>query len=286
MPLDSFGAGMSVVVVGASGGIGRALTSILSASPAVARITACSRSGPVPEHPKVRHQRLDLEDEATIAGAAEAVQADGGVLDLVLVASGILHDDEELRPEKTWRALDGAALERVYRVNAVGPALVAKHFLPLLARDRKSVFAALSARVGSISDNQLGGWHAYRASKAALNMLLRTFAIELARRNPRAVCVGLHPGTVDTGLSAPFQANVPEGKLFTPDFAAARLLEVVDRLKPDDSGKVFAWDGQMISAISGASRLPPRAGSVFLLCGRNRNGDFVAPQKREVQGGS
>jgi NAD(P)-dependent dehydrogenase (short-subunit alcohol dehydrogenase family) len=246
MPLDSFGAGMSVAVVGAFGGIGRALTSILSASPAVARITACNRSGPVPEHPKVRHQRLDLEDEATIAGAAEAVQADGGVLDLVLVASGILHDDEELCPEKTWRALDGAALERVYRVNAVGPALVAKHFLPLLARDRKSVFAALSARVGSISDNQLGGWHAYRASKAALNMLLRTFAIELARRNPRAVCVGLHPGTVDTGLSAPFQTNVPEGKLFTPDFAAARLLEVVDRLKPDDSGKVFAWDGQMI----------------------------------------
>lgn len=128
------------------------------------------------------------------------------------------------------------------------PALVAKHFLPLLARDRKSVFAALSARVGSISDNQLGGWHAYRASKAALNMLLRTFAIELARRNPRAVCVGLHPGTVDTGLSAPFQANVPEGKLFTPDFAAARLLEVVDRLKPDDSGHVFAWDGQLIPA--------------------------------------
>jgi NAD(P)-dependent dehydrogenase (short-subunit alcohol dehydrogenase family) len=251
MPLYSFGAGMSVVVVGASGGIGRALTSILSASPAVARITACSRSGAVPEHPKVRHQRLDLEDEATIAGAAEAVQADGGVLDLVFVASGILHADEALRPEKTWRALDGAALERVYRINAVGPALVAKHFLPLLAR----VFAALSARVGSISDNHLGGWHAYRASKAALNMLLRTFAIELARRNLRAVCVGLHPGTVDTGLSAPFQTNVPEGKLFTPDFAAARLLEVVDRLKPDDSGKVFAWDGQTIPPQAEASRL-------------------------------
>jgi NAD(P)-dependent dehydrogenase (short-subunit alcohol dehydrogenase family) len=245
--LRSFASDMNVVVVGASGGIGRALTMTLAQSSAVGRITACSRSGRVPEHPKVRHQRLDLEDEATIAGATEAVRADEGAQDLVFVASGILHADEALRPEKTWRALDGAALERVYRINAVGPALVAKHFLPLLARDRKSVFAALSARVGSISDNHLGGWHAYRASKAALNMLLRTFAIELARRNPRAVCVGLHPGTVDTGLSAPFQANVPEGKLFTPDFAAARLLEVVDRLKPDDSGKVFAWDGQTIS---------------------------------------
>jgi NAD(P)-dependent dehydrogenase (short-subunit alcohol dehydrogenase family) len=248
MPLDSFGAGMSVLVVGASGGIGRALTGALSASPAVARITACSRSGPVPEHPKVRHQRLDLEDEATIGGAAEAVKAGGSALDLVVVASGILHDDEELRPEKTWRALDGAALERVYRINAVGPALVAKHFLPLLARDRKSVLAALSARVGSISDNRLGGWHAYRASKAALNMLLRTLSIELARANPRAICVGLHPGTVDTALSAPFRAGVPEGKLFTPERAAAHLLEVINGLGPDDSGKVFAWDGKPIPA--------------------------------------
>ena len=183
---------------------------------------------------------------STIANAAEAAQADAAALDLVIVASGILHDREGLHPEKTWRALDGAALEQVYRINTVGPALVAKHFLPLLARHRKSVFAALSARVGSISDNQLGGWHAYRASKAALNMLLRTFAIELARRNPRAICVGLHPGTVDTRLSAPFQANVPEGKLFTADLAAERLLAVIDRLEPSDSGSVFAWDGQQI----------------------------------------
>ena len=157
-----------------------------------------------------------------------------------------LHDGEALRPEKTWRALEGVALERVYQVNAIGPALVAKHFLPLLARDRKSVFAALSARVGSISNNQLGGWHAYRASMAALNMLLRTFAIEPAWRNPRAACVGLHPGTVDSRLSAPFQANVPEGKLFTPGFAASRLLDVLDRVTPEDSGKVFAWDGEII----------------------------------------
>lgn len=248
MLLKSFGSEMSVVVVGASGGIGKALTNILSASPAVARIVACSRSRPVLEHSKVRHERLDLEDEPTIARAAEAVRADGDALDLVVVASGILHDDGTLRPEKTWRALDGAALERVYRINAVGPALVAKHFLPLLARDRKSVFAALSARVGSISDNRLGGWHAYRASKAALNMLLRTLSIELARANPRAMCVGLHPGTVDTTLSAPFQATVPEGKLFTPEFAAARLLEVLDRLEPVDSGNVIAWDGQQIPA--------------------------------------
>jgi NAD(P)-dependent dehydrogenase (short-subunit alcohol dehydrogenase family) len=239
---------MSVVVVGASGGIGRAVTSVLSASPAVARITACSRFGQVPDDSKIRHQRLDLEDEATIAYAAASVRAEVDALGLVFVATGILHDDHGLRPEKSWRALDAAALERAYRINAVGPALVAKHFLPLLARDRKSVFAALSARVGSISDNRLGGWHAYRTSKAALNMLLRTFAIELARRNPRAVCVGLHPGTVDTPLSAPFQDNVPAARLFTADFAAARLVEVIDRLEPEDSGSVLAWDGAKIPA--------------------------------------
>jgi NAD(P)-dependent dehydrogenase (short-subunit alcohol dehydrogenase family) len=246
-PLRSFAGEMNIVVVGASGGIGRALTMKLARSSTVRRITACSRSRSAPEHPKIRHHRLDLTDEATIVGAARSVEADGVALDLVFVASGILHDGATLHPEKTWRALDGAALEQVYRINAVGPALVAKHFLPLLARDRKSVFAALSARVGSIADNQLGGWHAYRASKAALNMLLRTFAIELARRNRRAVCIGLHPGTVETPLSAPFRANVPEGKLFTPDFAACRLLEVIDRVTPDDSGQLFAWDGTVIA---------------------------------------
>jgi NAD(P)-dependent dehydrogenase (short-subunit alcohol dehydrogenase family) len=246
--LSSFAADMNVAVIGASGGIGRALTAELAASSSVARIMATSRSGVVLECIKVQPQRLDLEDEATIVCAAAAASAGGRPVDLVIVASGILHDGDRLRPEKTWRALDGAALEGVYRVNAVGPALVAKHFLPLLARNRKSVFAALSARVGSISNNHLGGWHAYRASKAALNMLLRTFAIELARRNPRAICVGLHPGTVGTALSAPFQAGVPEGTLFIPERAASHLLNVIDGLEPGDSGNVFAWDGQAIPA--------------------------------------
>ncbi len=241
--LHSFGAGMRAVAVGASGGIGRALTTKLAETPAVAHILACSRSRPAIDHPKVGFHPLDLLDEATIAAAA-GTQA--RPLDLVLVATGILHDGQALRPERTWRALDPAALEHAYRINAIGPALVAKHFLPLLAQGRKSVFAALSARVGSIGDNRQGGWHAYRASKAALNMLLRTFAIELARRNPAAICVGLHPGTVATPLSAPFQSGVPEGRLFTPSFAASRLLQVVDGLTQADSGGVFAWDGQPI----------------------------------------
>lgn len=243
---DSFASDMSVAVIGASGGIGGALTSQLARHPAVAHVAACSRRDLATEQAKVRHYPLDLEDEGTIVDAAEFIDDKLGALDLVIVATGVLHDDENLRPEKTWRALDAAALERVYRINTVGPALIAKHFLPLLAPDRKSVFAALSARVGSISDNHLGGWHAYRASKAALNMLIRNFAIELRRRNPKALSVSLHPGTVDTGLSKPFQGNVPEGKLFSPDFVASRLLAVIDGLRTDDSGKLLAWDGQAI----------------------------------------
>ena len=137
-------------------------------------------------------------------------------------------------------------METAFRVNTIGPALVAKHFLPLLASDAKSVFAALSARVGSIDDNELGGWYAYRASKAALNMVIKTLSIELARRNPRALCVGLHPGTVDSRLSKPFQGGVPEGKLFQPAAAARALLTVLDGLSSGDSGALFAWDGTRI----------------------------------------
>jgi NAD(P)-dependent dehydrogenase (short-subunit alcohol dehydrogenase family) len=166
---------------------------------------------------------------------------------LVIVASGVLHGDG-LRPEKHWGELDGAALARVFAVNSIGPALVGKHFLPLLPRQGRSVFAAISARVGSIEDNRLGGWHAYRASKAALNMLLRNFSIELKRRAPEAVCIGLHPGTVDTALSKPFQGGVAPAKLFSPEVSAAHLLRVIDRVGTADSGRVFAWDGSPIPA--------------------------------------
>lgn len=154
--------------------------------------------------------------------------------------------DEAIKPEKTFRAITPEALDKAFRINTTGPALIAKYALRELPRDRKAVFAALSARVGSISDNRLGGWHAYRASKAALNMLIRTFSIELALRYPKALCIALHPGTVDSRLSAPFQAGVPEGKLFTPERSATALLSVIDNLSADQTGKLFAWDGQEI----------------------------------------
>ena len=241
--LTSFGTGPKAAVIGATGGLGGALAEALEASPDFAAVERLARR---PEAAGPDAIALDLEDEASIAAAAKALRQRHDALDLVIVATGVLHAGEDLQPEKAWRDLSPEALARAFRINATGPALVAKHLLPLMARERKAVFAAVSARVGSIGDNRLGGWYAYRASKAALNMLLRTLAVELARRNPTALCVGLHPGTVDTGLSKPFQRNVPEGKLFPPARSARHLLEVIDRLGPEDSGGVFAWDGARI----------------------------------------
>jgi len=243
--LASFGKALSAAVIGASGGLGGAFAVALEQAPAVDRVFTFSRRPLAPRCPKTAWQAIDLEDEESIAGAAATVKASAGRLNLVIVATGLLHDDRQ-QPEKSWRGLSAATLQRAFLVNATGPALIAKHFLPLLADDRKAAFAVLSARVGSIEDNRLGGWHAYRASKAALNMLVRTLAVELARRNDRALCVALHPGTVDTGLSRPFQAGVPEGKLFTPARAAAQLLHVLDGLSPGHSGGLFAWDGQRL----------------------------------------
>lgn len=182
-----------------------------------------------------------MTDPASIVAAAAALD---GPLDLVIVTTGLLHDTTH-GPEKHPRDLDAAWLARSFAVNATGPALVAQALLPRLRTDRKTAFAALSARVGSISDNRLGGWHSYRASKAALNQLVRTLAHDHARRNKLGVCVTLHPGTVDTRLSAPFQRGVPE--LFTPDVAAAQLLAVLDTVTPADSGGLFAWDGSRIA---------------------------------------
>ncbi len=244
--LASFGDAVTVAVIGATGGIGGAFVDALADSARVSRVFALSRRVGRRDPGKVTWLPLDLKDEASIAQAASTIAQDAGHLHLAIVAAGVLHESDRLRPEKSWRSLDGPTMERVFRINTIGPALAAKHFLPLLARDRKTAFAALSARVGSISDNQLGGWYAYRASKAALNMIIRTLSIELARRWPQAVCVGLHPGTVDTGLSQPFQSGVPAEKLFSPKTSAGHLLGVLDRLGPEDTGNLFAWDGSRI----------------------------------------
>ncbi len=184
---------------------------------------------------------VDPTDEASIARALAGVD----VVDLAIVTTGMLHDVRQ-RPERALKELDPAALARSFAINSIAPAMVAKHLIPLMPRDRRAVFAVLGARVGSIGDNRTGGWHGYRASKAALVMLMKTIAIETARTRPHAIIVTLHPGTVDTGMSKPFQGNVDPGKLFTADAAAGHLLSVIARLSPADSGGHFAWDGTRI----------------------------------------
>lgn len=242
--LASFGRPLRAAVIGASGGIGGAFVQHLHRLEGVDAVYAFSRQA-APKDGNCITARLDYDDEDSIAAAA-ALAEEGGPLDLVLVASGLLHDGAEMQPEKSFRSLNAGNLARNFHVNTVGPALVAKHFLPALARDRKVVFAALSARVGSIGDNRLGGWYGYRAAKAALNMTIRCLAIEVARNRKEMICVGLHPGTVDSQLSKPFQGGVAEDKLFAPETAADHLLEVVDGLSTGDSGKLFAWDGKEI----------------------------------------
>jgi NAD(P)-dependent dehydrogenase (short-subunit alcohol dehydrogenase family) len=234
--MRSFEADGSAVVIGASGGIGGAIVAQLRDEPGFSTVFALARSFAGDDH-------IDITDEASVAAAAGRLSAP---LRLVIVATGALQGPGFPQPEKTFRALDPVALMESFRLNTVGPALVAKHLLPLMAPQGKTVFAALSARVGSIGDNRAGGWHAYRASKAALNMILRNLAIEVGRRNPEAICVGLHPGTVDTGLSRPFQRGLPEGQLFTPAVSARHLLGVIDGLTASDSGTVLAWDGSHI----------------------------------------
>ncbi len=232
--LASFSPALRVLVWGASGGIGGAFVAALEANPRVATVMAASRKAASP-------WRFDLEDEASIAAVAQAAAAEGP-LDLVLVATGLLLPN----PEKSWRQLDPSVLSRAYAINAIGPALIAKHTLGLLRRDAKSAFACISARVGSIEDNRLGGWHAYRASKAALDMLIRNLSIELRQRNPQALCVALHPGTVDTALSRPFQSAVDPSKLQTPADSVQQMLTTLDALGPADTGKLWAYDGTPI----------------------------------------
>lgn len=242
--LLSLGSEYRAAVFGASGGIGAGLVALLQADEHCAVVHAGARVMP-DANEKLLPFAFDLENEHSIASAVQQITARSKALDLVIVATGLLQDDR-LTPEKTMRALNADALKRCFAINAIGPALVAKHVTPLLRRQTKSVFAALSARVGSIADNRLGGWHGYRASKAALNQLIRTCAIEVATKNKLAICVTLHPGTVDTALSRPYQAAVRPETLFSPSTSAAHLMRVIDELTPDQSGQFLAWDGKSI----------------------------------------
>jgi len=230
----SFPADGTAVVIGASGGIGAALCARLEAQSDHLDVIGLSRRSDPP---------LDVTDEGSVRAAAEHVKALGGDLRLVIDATGFLHDDD-FGPEKSWSQLDPEHMAKAFAVNATGPALLMKHFLPLLPRKDKSVFATLSARVGSIEDNRLGGWYSYRASKAALNQFVRAASIELHRRSKEAVCVALHPGTVDTRLSAPFgKAGL---NVRAPDDAAGELLDVIANLDAEANGGFFDYRGERV----------------------------------------
>jgi NAD(P)-dependent dehydrogenase (short-subunit alcohol dehydrogenase family) len=219
------------VVAGATGAIGAALLAALRAGGRFGAVLGLSRTSDPP---------LDLTDEASIVAVADSLAARELPLRLVIDATGMLHEGAQ-GPEKSWRQLDPAFMARAFAINAIGPALLMKHLLPLLPRQGRAVFATLSARVGSIGDNELGGWYSYRASKAALNQLMRTAAIELRRSRPQAICVALHPGTVASGLSAPFAKAGLEVQ--APEEAALRLLAVLSGLQPADSGGFFDHRG-------------------------------------------
>ena len=231
--MNSFPRGDLAIVIGASGGIGGALAHELGRQAVFATTLGYSRNG---------FPALDLYDELTVATCAEHA-ARIGVPRLILDATGVLHS-ENLQPEKSWRQLDSTQMAEAFAINAIGPALLMKHFLPLLPRNGKSVFATLSARVGSIADNRLGGWYSYRASKAALNQFVRTAAVELGRGHPQATCVALHPGTVDTRLTSPFSKAGLD--VLSSQIAAGRLLAVIDKLGPGDSGGFFDHRGNRV----------------------------------------
>lgn len=221
----------AAVVIGASGGIGKALSSELLARPEHDTLVAFARSA---------EQPIDITDEGSVARAAASLKDRGLVPRLIVVASGFLHGGGQM-PEKTMRKIDADHMARSFAVNAIGPALVMKHFLPLLPRKGRSVLAVISAKVGSIGDNRLGGWYSYRASKAAVNQLVRTASIEAARRTPDAICVAIHPGTVDTKLSQPFARTGL--RVQTPQGAARRILDTLEALPKEATGGFYSYSG-------------------------------------------
>jgi NAD(P)-dependent dehydrogenase (short-subunit alcohol dehydrogenase family) len=221
------------VVLGGTGGIGAAMAQRLRDEGhtvlAVGRSTA----------PAMDYAHPETVIEAA-AHVGQQIEATGLPLQRLIVATGVLHEGA-VQPERSWAHLEADALQRLFLINTIGPALVMRHFLPLLPRQGRCVAAFLSARVGSIGDNALGGWYGYRASKAALNQLVHTAAIELARRNKAALCVALHPGTVDTPLSQPFAKTGLQVR--PPEVAAQELLAVLDQLPPTANGNFFDHNG-------------------------------------------
>jgi NAD(P)-dependent dehydrogenase (short-subunit alcohol dehydrogenase family) len=241
----------NALIVGGGQGIGLGFVKQLLAQNDIQRVYATYRRVESAaellaiDNPKLHCLQMDITDEAQIAAVIQAIQAQTKTLNYVINSAGVLHEGE-MQPEKSLRHINSEQLLRYFQVNSIGAMLLFKQVQPLLKHDARSILATISAKVGSIGDNQIGGWYGYRASKAALNMFIRTTAIEYKRTCPNTILVALHPGTTDTRLSLPFQRNVPPEKLFSVDRTVSQLMTVMDGLAPTDSGEFFSWDGSRI----------------------------------------
>ncbi len=242
----------NALIVGANRGIGLGFVQQLLLDSQIGKVYATYRQDAAEllmlsiKHPdRLVCLKMDITEEAQIAECGQQIGAEVGKLHLVVNCVGLLHEGD-FQPEKSLKHLNSENLLRYFQINSIGSVLLAKHLLPLFRHSDKSVFASISAKVGSITDNQVGGWYGYRASKAALNMFMRTVAIEYGRSSPNTFVVVLHPGTTDTQLSQPFQKNVPSGKLFSVERTVTQLLTVIDQLQEGDSGQFFSWDGSRL----------------------------------------
>ena len=234
----------NVAVIGSSGAIGRAFLNAYIQDKDISNIYSISRTEVKSKDERITNINIDVTDEASVKAAASKIGDSS--LDRLIVATGILHT-ELFGPEKSIKDIKIENFVKIFSVNAFGPALIGKYFLPLMKKDKKSIAAFLSARVGSISENKLGGWYAYRASKSALNQIIKNFSIEAKRTNPTGIIIGLQPGTVKSKLSEPFQKNVKKGKLLLPKDSVKSLIRVIENVMQNDSGKIFDWKGEEIA---------------------------------------
>lgn len=226
----------NIAVIGSSGTIGNALGKCLSFRYPDSSIHLFSRN---------TAHKIDYSEEATMRKAAD-IASRTMPLDLVIIATGALHS-EFCSPEKSIKDLSKEKFINIFEINAVTPALLAKYFLPKMSQRTPSVFMILSAKLGSISDNSIGGWYAYRMSKAALNMLVKNLSIEMNRKNKKNIVVSMHPGTVDSPLSKPYQRHLLKKNIFSPDYSASKIITVLEGLTSNDNGVFFSWDGSKIS---------------------------------------
>jgi len=238
--------GNHAVIIGSSGGIGEAITKKLSDLQCYKKIYTFNRRNIRTHIENTENFFLDLKEEQSIIEASNLLSSRKDKIDLLIICTGILHEKELIKPEKSWNQINYNSLNNVMLVNTIGPALIAKYFIPHFAKNKKGLFSAISAKIGSIEDNRLGGWYSYRASKAALNMIIKNLSIEASYKMPNLIFSAIHPGTVDTNLSKPFQSSTNQNKIFTPSESADYILNVLTGLSTADSGKLLSWDGSTI----------------------------------------